>query len=221
MKRIYSALPLLLACCMLLSSCGEKDSTTTDDAIDSATTELTPSDEPDTDVNAQEASDEMDMDDSENAEAPDEVAPDGSDAEIPELESVGGIRLNQKGTKVVAVLGEAPEKGEWETWDFDGVDRQTWLYSDAGVELTMARTDDSGITVDRIDVMKNSKLRTARGIGIGSTRRDVMNAYKDDLAPEEEQTDPASVVIGSIYGGIIFDFENDKVTRIFVGAAAE
>jgi len=33
--------------------------------------------------------------------------------------------------------------------------------------------------------------------------------------------DSSDVIVGSVYGGIILNFENDLVSSIFIGAAAE
>lgn len=46
---------------------------------------------------------------------------------------------------------------------------------------------------------------------------------KTTYAQEIDTTasDENVVTVGSLYGGIIFEFENKKVAKIFVGAAAE
>jgi len=47
----------------------------------------------------------------------------------------------------------------------------------------------------------------------------VRKAYTEHV--DREASDPGTLVVGSIYGGIIFDFTKGKVSRIFFGAAAE
>ena len=47
-----------------------------------------------------------------------------------------------------------------------------------------------------------------------------MKAYKRDRN-EEESTPGSSFIAGSIYGGVIFQIENGKVSQIFLGAAGE
>jgi hypothetical protein len=64
-----------------------------------------------------------------------------------------------------------------------------------------------------------SRLSTTRGIRIGSTAKAVMKAYKAEW--ERESSKPDIFVAGSIYGGLIFNFQNGKVSKIFLGAAAE
>jgi hypothetical protein len=56
-------------------------------------------------------------------------------------------------------------------------------------------------------------------MGMGSSYAEVETAYKKDIDPEA--TDKTQITVGSVYGGIIFSFRNDKVSRIFLGAEAE
>jgi hypothetical protein len=66
-----------------------------------------------------------------------------------------------------------------------------------------------------------SVLATRRGIVIGNERQAVERAY-GDVRDSESEPDPASFTAGSVYGGLHFMFdEQGKVTRIFLGAAAE
>ncbi len=44
-----------------------------------------------------------------------------------------------------------------------------------------------------------------------------MQAYKE----EEERRTSEHFVAGSIYGGLIFSFQNGRVNEIFLGAGAE
>jgi hypothetical protein len=54
---------------------------------------------------------------------------------------------------------------------------------------------------------------------IGSSYAEVQEAYKKDIDPEA--TDKTQITVGSVYGGIIFSFKNDKAEKIFLGAEAE
>jgi hypothetical protein len=45
-------------------------------------------------------------------------------------------------------------------------------------------------------------------------------AHKSQLDPETQPTE-RTLVVGSLFGGMIFTLENGLVTAIFVGAAAE
>ena len=63
-------------------------------------------------------------------------------------------------------------------------------------------------------------LATKAGIKIGSAAAAVAKAYAHHLDKENPPT-AGHLVVGTIYGGIIFDFDKGKVTSIFIGAAAE
>jgi hypothetical protein len=57
-------------------------------------------------------------------------------------------------------------------------------------------------------------------MGIGSTYKEVMAAYEKMI--DQTNTDNKTITAGSVYGGIIFTFgKEEKVERVFVGAAAE
>ena len=46
-------------------------------------------------------------------------------------------------------------------------------------------------------------------------------AYGDVRAPEDDARDADVFIAGSIHGGLHFEFENDAVIEIFLGASAE
>jgi len=56
---------------------------------------------------------------------------------------------------------------------------------------------------------------------IGSTEREVVEAYGRFRDPEEDSEEGRSFVAGSVYDGMIFDFQDGRVIRIFLGSAAE
>ena len=82
------------------------------------------------------------------------------------------------------------------------------------------REEGAPKAIESITVVSPSDLSTKSGIRIGSTEQEVMKAYashwnKEDSSPSK------TFVAGSVYGGLIFDFKAGKVSRIFLGAAAE
>jgi hypothetical protein len=95
---------------------------------------------------------------------------------------------------------------------------QDWEYPDQELTLTMAASQN-GQTVDRIHVRTPAPLNTSHGIGIGSSRADVEQAYSAEK--DAEASTAETFVAGSVYGGVLFSFHGDKVTSIFIGAAAE
>jgi len=64
------------------------------------------------------------------------------------------------------------------------------------------------------------KLATRRGIKIGDTVAAVRKAY-GDVEDKSRGQSRDSFVAGSLYGGVIFDLKDGKVTQIFIGASAE
>ena len=106
----------------------------------------------------------------------------------------------------------------------------------AGYYLTSEREGLHGLDID-VNAPSHAEPGTARayickrpcdfknekGVGIGSTRAQVTAQYEKDLARGDEAPPPGSndLVVGSIFGGVIFELADDKVTSLFVGAAAE
>ena len=65
-----------------------------------------------------------------------------------------------------------------------------------------------------------SKLKTKRGIGIGDTYEQVRKIYQQ-YEDRENSIPSKTFVAGSIYGGLIFTFKNNRVTQIYLGSVAE
>lgn len=136
-------------------------------------------------------------------------------------ERIGDLRIDLPETVVKKAI-RCPLKREADTlWGADGMYHQTWIFVDCGIMLDMASDKKGGKkSIVSITLIPPSTLRTTRNIRIGSTRQEVMQAYKRDW--NKEDSDPTgSFVAGSIYGGLVFGFEKDRVNRIFLGAAAE
>jgi hypothetical protein len=134
-------------------------------------------------------------------------------------EAIGKLRLNMSASEVADLLRADPTKGEIMEEGATGDFVQTWTFAAAGVDLGMAAaTADGPQFVSSVRVSAPCDFETARGIRIGSTWEEVSKAY-GDVYNEEQST--GHFVAGSLFGGIIFDFENDAVSSIFLGAAAE
>lgn len=122
---------------------------------------------------------------------------------------------------VIKLIGEPEEKSEAAIWGSDGLEHQTWHYKALGLELGFMEYDTNTQIVDSIIISSPSKLRTIRGIGIGSTKSEILKAYENEINKEESDMDSDSIIAGTVYGGLIFKLENDRVATIFIGAAAE
>ena len=140
-------------------------------------------------------------------------------------ESLGGIKLGLEEKALDAILGKSKiKKSKSELEEATGEYIQTWTCEEKGLSLRMSSGESkkgaqhvSGFTANATCL-----LATNKGIKIGSAKADVIKAYGALEDKENKAVAGAdSFVAGSIYGGIIFTFKNDKVSEIFFGAAAE
>ena len=137
-----------------------------------------------------------------------------------DLNHVGGLSLGMKMKEVVEKLGEPEVKSKEEEWAADGWIHQEWGYKAKGIYLNMTREkDSSAMEVFSISITSPCTFKTNKNIGIGSTYDEVMTTYAQEI--DKTSSDENVVTVGSLYGGIIFEFSNKKVLKIFVGAAAE
>jgi len=123
--------------------------------------------------------------------------------------------LSHKDT--LKILGKPERKSKETMSEVDGTMHQIWYYN--GVELDMAKNDRNKLEINYISISKPSNYKTLRNIGIGSTKQEVMKAYKNEFNPED--SDNANITAGTIYGGIMFELKKNHVSKIFIGAAAE
>ncbi len=135
-------------------------------------------------------------------------------------ERLGSLRIDLPERKVKQAVNCKVTREPERLWGADGAYHQTWKYAACGVTLDMV-SDKAGApkAIASITLTKPSRLSTTRGIRIGSTTKAVMKAYKAEW--NQDSSDSDSFVAGSIYGGLIFNFQNGKVSKIFLGAAAE
>ncbi len=135
-------------------------------------------------------------------------------------DSIGPLNLSLNSDDVVKNLGEPEEKSDFLVWGSDGLEHQTWVYNEKGIILNIVKTENA-VSVGSIDINKPCTYKTSRGIGIGSKRSEVLEAYKPEIDPAENNGDSDLIVAGTVYGGIIFSIEKDSVSGIFIGAGAE
>ena len=60
---------------------------------------------------------------------------------------------------------------------------------------------------------------TRKGIKIGDAESRARKAYTENV--DRESSDPRTLVVGSVYDGIIFNFTEGKVSGIFFGASGK
>jgi hypothetical protein len=136
-------------------------------------------------------------------------------------ESLGGLRLGLPEKGVLKLLGPPAKRGELVFQEADGNYVQDWHYPDKGIELSMSAGEKkSGVkTIAHIIASAPCAFATRKGIKIGDAESAARKGYAEHV--DRETSAEHGIVVGSIYGGIIFDFTKGKVSRIFFGAAAE
>ena len=135
-----------------------------------------------------------------------------------EMEFVLNNALTDK--DVVSQFGEPEQKSEATVWGSDGLEHQTWFYKSIGIEIDFVRNEDNTQVTNSVRMDNRCTLKTNRNIGIGSTKKDVLKAYEKEINTKDAN-DPSYIVAGTQYGGVMFEIENDLVSSIFIGAAAE
>jgi hypothetical protein len=152
------------------------------------------------------------------------LAQDDKAAQLLAAENLGGIKIDMAEKKLVELLGQPKKKTALTLMEATGDYYQTWRYPGKGLEITLsAGASKTGAkTVALFTASTGCNLTTTRGIKIGSPETDVRKAYGSFEDKENASaTQKNSFVAGSIYGGIIFTFKDNKVSSIFFGAAAE
>jgi hypothetical protein len=142
--------------------------------------------------------------------------------ELLKSEQIGTLKLDTEASKLKLPLGcGSVKRGPDTYWGADGAYHQDWVYKNCGLSLGFFRgTMKEPQKLFSVSIKAPSRLRTQRGIGIGSTELAVLKAYAKEYNPTESKKDE-TLVVGSVYGGLIFTLKQHKVVEIFMGAAAE
>ena len=136
-------------------------------------------------------------------------------------EQIGKLHLDLSAREVQQIIPGKPTRGPEELWDADGEYHQEWHFTAGGITLGMVAKKKGGPqSIWSITITSPSLLQTQRGIRIGSTEAEVVKAY-GRFRNAEDSKPGELLVAGSIFGGVMFDFQLGRVKRIFIGAAAE
>jgi hypothetical protein len=136
-------------------------------------------------------------------------------------EQIGKLHIGLSAKEVRQIIPGKPTRGAEKWWGADGQYHQEWQYPDGGITLGMVAEKKGGPqSIESITITRPSTLQTQRGIRIGSTEAEVVEAY--GRFQNAEDSKPGELLVaGSIFGGVMFDFQQGRVRRIFIGAAAE
>jgi hypothetical protein len=136
-----------------------------------------------------------------------------------EQEKIGTLSLGMSPSQLPPIPCPI-KKSEAMLWEADGLYHQDWEFIGCGLILDMASMEKEGAkSIESITLQAPSSLATSQGITIGSSRDEVMLAYKEVW--NQAHSSDALFVAGSIYGGVMFSFKEGRVVSIFVGAGAE
>lgn len=151
---------------------------------------------------------------------PDTAAPPPVSSGKIDIESFGDIKIGQAHNETIKALGEPDKKSKAIEWEADGLMHEDWTYDKKGLILNMsAEAGSANKTIFSIRAEAPCAFKTRANMGIGNSYTEVQDAYKRDI--DASATNKEQITVGSIYGGIIFTFKNEKVTSVFLGAAAE
>lgn len=136
-------------------------------------------------------------------------------------EQIGTLWIDLPEREVKKTIHCTLKRGPEKLWGADGAYHQKWEYAGCGITLGMVSEKKGALkSIESITLVSPGNLSTKRGIRIGSTEQEVMEAYRPNWNKEDSKAFGAFVA-GSVYGGLMFNFQNGKVSRIFLGAAAE
>lgn len=143
---------------------------------------------------------------------------------------IGRLGLDASETEIIA-LGETEKlgelaKGKDEIWEAFGEAVQAWTFTGSGFSANIISGQvGAPKTIHSITIEAPSALKTERGIGIGSTKMEAIEAYSDYKTEKQEAENLLKTgdmhLVGSIYGGMVFTFEEGNVSKTFLGASAE
>ncbi len=139
----------------------------------------------------------------------------------PALEALGPLTLGMPEQEIKAQLGEPETAGTPELWGADGLLHWTLAYPAQGLSLGFAGTDAGEGTLYSIHAAAPCTLTTARGLAIGAPRETALTLYAGLINPEWDEQASGSILIGTIFGGIMIGIENGLVSSLFIGAMAE
>jgi hypothetical protein len=128
-----------------------------------------------------------------------------------------GIGVEQR--TVIEKLGNADSISPKKYWEALGSYVNTMHYYTSGYVFEIEHYETETPRILSITLTKSCKAELPNGIKIGSTRTNVLEYYKHHI--DSDNSSSSKILVGSLYNGILFTTEEDKVIKIFIGALAE
>ena len=145
---------------------------------------------------------------------------------------IESFRLGESAKALDSAYPNIEPETKYYTEDATGYDISELNYSSLGLKVdnaSLINEDDGDGSMIRIEIYGNSSIKTARGIKIGSSKEDVLNAYPSNSILKSDMVDENKTIIvgypgsepvyGSEKGNIYYDLENGKVSRILLAYA--
>ncbi len=145
---------------------------------------------------------------------------------------IDGFKLGESAKTLEAKYGNPDDKADSQSEESTGIVRTRLGYTSKGIIVDNATTEqDSDGSIIRIELTKNCKFATARGIKIGSSAEEISKVYPSDSILKNETGNKNLVIVGypgedPIYedkhGKIYFHLVDGKINKIvFAYAIAE
>ena len=136
-----------------------------------------------------------------------------------EQEELGGLKPGMTGKAVIAVLGKPSSKSKPEVEGATGDVIATWEWKKAAVRAVVADAKKKPI-VRNLQLGSGARLKTKKGVGIGSTLAELDAAYAAVRRPSDDGEN-RSYLVGTLYDGMVFELADGKVTSVYWGVLAE
>lgn len=141
----------------------------------------------------------------------------GSAERIYDTESIGPLRPGASADAVIATLGAPRARTAPELEGATAQYASVWDWADASCVM-VADTPGGPWSARLITVSGASTLETKRHTRVGSSREEVERIYP--RSPDSDGHDPDTYLVGSMYAGLLFRFEHDRVASITFGPLA-
>lgn len=131
-------------------------------------------------------------------------------------EAYNGFYFSEK--DIVKILGQPTSKSKPVEYGYGG-EHQDWIYQGKGIKIDMNRFGDGDYGTSFIYLESPFKYKTKEGIGIGSTKEQVVAAYKDIITRYEKDHEGNDIIVlgQSSSSGMAIVFKNNRVNKIQMG----
>ncbi|HAN10684.1 MAG TPA: hypothetical protein DCP90_08755 [Clostridiales bacterium] len=140
-------------------------------------------------------------------------------AKIMSKTTLGGLKYGMNSNEVVKLIGNPEEKSQEFYQQYSGRYYEQWMYENKGIEILMVKIDADTKIINKITISGPCNFETNKGIKIGSTKEEVITKYKSIINSQDSADD--WIVVGSVYGGVMFEIKEGKVSKMYMGASAE